>query len=751
MQGTLEASRGQVEAPFSLEGLRNSLTYAEESSTLPIAKNSARLKDAIRKSNNIILEADPGSGKSTVAPIIFLNEILKDNPDARIAITQPRRLATSSVAEFVGSEVGEENVDHRFKGKGFDKPNSRIQFSVVDSLLKELVNDETLTRYDAVMVDEVHERSIPIDILIPLLLNAQEKRAQAGMTPLKIILASATLDADVLANYLPGAERLHVEGVPFDVKEHFSTTKIKPEDVMVKAAEKVAELFADKTKTGDALIFMPGRAEIAETEAEIRSRITDPNVEIITITGGDDEDAYAKIKNKPPGKKIIYIATPTAETSITIDGIKIVIDSGLVKRPNYDPITRLTTLETIEHTKGNWTQRKRRAGRTQDGEAHALFTEDELAKRDEHQVAEFLRSNLTPQVLRMKAAGIKDLSKFRYIERPNPEVINQGIESLQRLGALDHEENITPIGNEMAEMDLDPMYARMMVEAKKKNCAEAVSLLVSAMQSKDSIYTFDRKKDKFSEKYKQYIDPDSDFITFLNVWNDYIKDPKNNKRWQENGFNPKALARIGRESKSLRRELGLTATQEGSIDINSSRESIDLSIASGLVPNQLMGKKGEYRFATGSSSGIQIDKNSVFHSSFQEHLLSGKIQSIKNGETRTFSQMNMKFDKEKMLLEYWYLRKIFNSEKPNGEEVPSQPKETQQVSDAAEDKNPDESALVDKMQEIEHKAEDTPSESVAKETESFIQKIRTNWHQLTDKIKEMYIRFKNSVKRIVGL
>ncbi|HUQ85328.1 MAG TPA: DEAD/DEAH box helicase [Candidatus Limnocylindrales bacterium] len=750
---TTEMPRGEVETSFDLNKLKNNLSYVEETSPHPVAKNRDKLKEALRKSDNLILEADPGSGKSTVAPISFLNELLQDNPDARIAVTQPRRLATSSVAEFVGKEVGEEFVDHRIEGHGFTKQGtSRIEFSVVESLLNELVNDEMLTKYDAVMVDEVHERSISIDILLPLLKRAQEKRAKDGKKPLKIVLASATLDAKVLTDYFPDAERLHVEGVPFDVEEKFSDKPIKPEDRMEAAAEKAAEFYTDTSKKGHALIFMPGGAEIRATEDAIRSKISDPNLKIITLMGGDQgQDPYKLINDIPENEKVLILATDVAETSLTIKGVKMVIDSGLMKRPNYDPNTRLTTLETREHTKGNWTQRKRRAGRIEDGEAYALFTKAELDKRDDHQVAEFLRTDLTPLILKMKSAGINDVINFPYIEHPGNEVINQGIDSLQRLGALDSEGAMTAIGREMARLNQEPNIARMLVEAKKRDCVDAVALIASAMQSKDSIFSFDRKSEKFSEKFKEYIDPNSDFITLLNVWNDYIKDPKNDKKWQEKGFNPKALLRIGNEAKTLKKDMGNSTNSKNgeAIDVVNNREAIDMSIASGLMPSLMVGARGSFRLETGSVSGIKIDKSSVFSSLDSGWILSGKIRSLKNERTRSTSQMNMNFDKEKMLMEYWYLRKIFNSEKSQSEET-----KKEAVTEELKGQEvivPNEDDLKSEMEKIQQEAIVGPTEKVKAEAGTFLDKVKTNWSNLTDKVKEMFIKFKNSVKNILRI
>lgn len=618
---------------------------------LPVAQKRETVLEGIRLHDRILLEASPGSGKSTSAPVLALEAVLQDNADARVAITQPRRLATQSVAEYVGSQIGSDYVDYRFRDHPIRKEDARLHFTVEESLLNDLIADPMLQSYDAVMVDEVHERSITIDILVPLLKRAQELRAQQGKRQLKVILASATLDAQTLSDYFVGAHRIEVEGRAFPVSEHFAESPITPEQLPTKAAEKTRQLL-DAGKEGDILIFMPGRGEIDRTEEALGQVLGESdNTEIIKITGGDSrENPYDKIQQRAQGKRHIYIATDAAETSITIPDITAVIDAGLMKRMVYDPDTRLTTLETLPHTKANWQQRKGRAGRVQAGDAYALFTRGELADRSEHQVAEFLRSDLTPQVLRMKAAGIEDVMHFDYIEHPGKETIEQAMKSLQLLGALDEQGQITEIGRIMAEIDEDPHFARMLIEGQRRNCVDGVLVAIGLMKAKDSPFAFDgRKKDAFGRKedfqrkYGRFIHPQSDFLTFLRVWNEYVG-VEDKAAWaKENGLKGNVLWEIRRTRGDLLRDVFSTKLPPQVVDIDNqqAQENLYLAIASGLMDRTLTMNRAAiktptitYSMNTDALGNIRIDAASVFGKSMSSPLIAGKIRSSRGASSR---------------------------------------------------------------------------------------------------------------------
>lgn len=550
----------EEQSPFNLPLLLDNLEQAEyqwQEQGLPIALNRKRVRDLIRTNDTVILEADTGSGKSTIAPALSLHELLLDNPNAKVLVTQPRRLATESISEFVGEKIGDEFVDYQYKGHRITKSNSRIQFTVEQSLLNALVMDETLSDYDLVMIDEVHERSISIDILLPLLKRAQKLRKEQRKNPLKVVLASGTMDATLLSNYFGEAHQEHIEGRAYKVDQFFSDVDIPLPQIPQAAAKKAKELVIDEKEKGDILIFMPGKWEIDTTKEEIQKLITDPNIEIVTIMGGDqDGDPYKKINNNPGNKQRIYIATDAAETSITIPKITAVIDSGLMRKMVYDAGTQVTTLETLPHTIANWLQRIGRAGRVMEGKGYALFTKKDLEKRDKNQQAEFLRADLTPQILKMKAIGIQDVHNFDYIEHPGNERINQAILSLQLLGALDKNGNLTPLGKEMATIDEDPRYARLLIEARNRDCLAEASLLLGFIKNKSSIFKFNRKRENFQSKYADVIDPNSDFITILNVWNAYMDSKESGRvtEWEQKGFNQASLRGVLREQKELVRD-----------------------------------------------------------------------------------------------------------------------------------------------------------------------------------------------------
>jgi HrpA-like RNA helicase len=688
MPATLEHPRQQEHQqrepePFDSDKLLENITKAKQEwaqKQMPMALQEAKVREAIRRHDRILLEAEPGSGKSTIAPALFLEELINDNPDAKVVVTQPRRLATSSLAGYVGEQIGPEFVDYRFRGHRADKPNHRLEFTVEQSLLNDIVADPSLKQYDAVILDEVHERSITMDILIPLLKRAQEKRKAAGLKPLKVVLASGTLDVGTMKDYFEGAHHLSVEGRAHPVTEHFSEKEIAQEDLPKEAAKKIVELLQEGKVP---LAFMPGRGEIDDTEKELQKHLQQDglDVEVVTIVGGEESNPYEKI-NSPVTKPRVYIATNAAETSITIPGITAVIDSGLMRKMIYDPETRLTTLETMPHTKANWKQRSRRAGRVQPGEAHALFTKAQYDARDEHTVAEFLHTDLSPQILRMKEAGIDDVHHFDYIEHPGEQVINQAIESLQKLGALDKDGKITEIGKKMAEFDEDPHIARMLVEAKQRGCVDAVATLVGFVKARGSVFDLHRS-DIFNTKFRDYIDPDSDFITALNVWNSYIDTltppregedesiEEKQRKLTQKGIRMSTLNAVSKEKRNTVQGSFYTGTdasrQNKKVDLSPQmKHAINMCGAAGFADRILRkDPNGLYTLHQNARGSIGIDRSSVFANKHPDRLLSGKIFSQKrdiHANKESFASMNIVVPEE-LTEEFAYL-KDFEEKKP---------------------------------------------------------------------------------------
>lgn len=624
------------------EGIDQTL-QAWQRDKLPILDKESAIRTAFRNNDRILLEAETGSGKSTAAPVLLLDELIKNNPRANIVVSQPRRIATEDLSDYVGKNLGSNFVGFHHKLDRSITSETQITYTVEKSLLNELTKDPALLKYDAVVLDEIHEWSVDLGILLPLLVKAQEERKKIGR-PLKLVLTSATVDRKKITNKLTGIVQVEVPGRTHHVEEFFTSTPKDDAEIPAKAAEQTASILAaGDPNTGDILIFMPGDAEIRQTKAALEEKIKDPNVEIITLQGGDkNSDAY----KKNSGKRKIIIASNVAETSITIPTVRTVIDSGLMRRNVYNKATGMSELLTLRHTQSNALQRKGRAGRTSSGKVYFLFSEKDFHDRDQHLKPQMLETNPVPLVLQLKHLGIGNVHDFDYIDHPGREKLDQAVESLTKLGALDNNGNITAIGKQMVEYDLDPHYARMLVEAEKRKCSDSVGILVGLMNSKASLYNIDFKPGvPFSKKYKEYVVPDSDFLTVLNIWNDYIahnKSKEDRQRWSdEKGINTFAFYK----AENTRNEFHRGRRGAQSFDLSDSvNKNITASLTLGLVDNILTRNLNKtYVSSRFISADIKIDRNSVISDLRPSKIISGSMHfNEKTGEA--YASYNSEFN-----------------------------------------------------------------------------------------------------------
>ncbi|MBI2032551.1 MAG: hypothetical protein HYT09_02800 [Candidatus Levybacteria bacterium] len=383
---------------------------------------------------------------------------------------------------------------------------------------------------------------------------------------------------------------------------------------------------------GDMLIFMPGQAEIEKTIDALRRQqnLLDDEVEFIPLIGGSESAESMRKIHAPSDKRRIFIATNVAETSITIPSVRIVIDSGLMRLNAFNPDTGISGLETRLHTKSNAKQRRGRAGRTAPGTVHYLFTKEDLEAREPYLPAEILRTDLVAQVLLMKQMGIADIPNFDFIDHPGVEKINQAIETLRKLGALNTDGSLNETGARMAEINTEPRFARMIVEAEKLGVVDAVSLAVGMLQDprRDVFYREYRTDIPIQEKYKDYIIPGSDILTRLNIWNEYLRhrgSKEERKEWEEtNGFRTFAFFNASNARKDILRNRGL---RDEPIDLSPENAAkITQCVAVGLVDNIIRRVNGEYQTLSGAA-GIRIDnRNSVLSGTSPDTFLSGNLR-----------------------------------------------------------------------------------------------------------------------------
>lgn len=552
---------------------------------LPMDASREAFLESVRNQESTILIGETGSGKTTCTPGYLLDEF----PDAKIVFTSPRVLPALSVSEYVaekrGQKIGQEiGVITRQEKNVSD--DTRLTFMTDGVLLSMFKKDPLLMEFDIVTIDEAHERSLNIDLCLGLLKQAQKNRKAEGKKELKIIVASATLEEEKFVTYFDEVPPLKVPGRMYPVDVVYVSPVLNDrgelETDAFMAAECTKRILASG-KGGDILIFMPGEQEIYKTIDEIESIVGfNESLEILPLYSSLKKEEQKKVFYKN-GKRKIIVSTNIAETSITIPGVRHVIDTGTVKQKNYNPETGIDELKLIETSQANMNQRTGRAGRTAPGTCYRLMNKEDFKMREEFQKSEIKRANLGETVLRMKDMGIDDVEGFDFIESPSKASLRDALSQLRALGALDTQDRITDIGKEMAHLEMRPDLSRMLIEAKHQGALPAMVDLCSMISSSKQVMIQGRpEKAKTHEEVvklqeqmknqKKLNVPSSDFLTLLTIWD----------KWTESGYSGSFAYNHLLNAQALK-EVGLTRNQllknlaEGGIQVDQNNEPVNVS------------------------------------------------------------------------------------------------------------------------------------------------------------------------------
>lgn len=433
--------------------------------TLPVTEIFPALDAALVASNSAVLVAPPGAGKTTLIPLHLLHASWRE--ERTIILLEPRRLAAraaaSRMASFLGEEVGT-TVGYRMRLENKVSAKTRILVVTEGVFARMILDDPDLTNIAAVIFDEFHERSLDADFGLALALDVQ-----AALRPdLKLLVMSATLDGARVARLLGDAPVLESKGrsFPIDIRYRERKPDERIEDAMSKA---IRDTLADET--GSILAFLPGQREIERTAEALQGRVPADTL-IVPLYGAlEGRDQDAAIKPAPPGKRKVVLATSIAETSITIDGVRVVIDSGLARLPKFEPATGLTRLETVRAARAAVDQRAGRAGRTEPGIAMRLWRAEQTAALEAFAPPEILEADLTGLVLDCAAWGVSDPSSLAFLDSPPAPAVKEAKSLLENLGALDKDHRVTPMGNEMRALALPTRLAHMVLTARKRGQA----------------------------------------------------------------------------------------------------------------------------------------------------------------------------------------------------------------------------------------------------------------------------------------
>ncbi len=497
---------------------------------LPIRRKRQEIIAAIRRHPVVIIAGETGSGKTTQIPQYCL--AAGRGIDGIIGCTQPRRIAATSVAHRIAEELGVAPgtaVGYKIRFQEQLSPQAYIKIMTDGILLSEAQGDPRLNRYDTLIVDEAHERSLNIDFILGMLRTLAARRRD-----LRVIITSATIDTEKFAAAFDGAPVIEVSGRMFPVSVRYQppvATESDPEAGHVEAAVTVLDELMTGTSRGDVLIFMPTEQGIRDACEMIDGRRY-RHVSVMPLFARLSGSDQSRVFSRAPGRKII-VATNIAETSITIPGIRYVIDTGLARISQYNPRSRTTALPVSPISRSSADQRMGRCGRVEDGVCIRLYAEDDYDARPRFTPPEILRANLADVILRMIALNLGDPAAFPFIDPPATRRIRDGIDLLLELGALEkrppkkdgswpkYEYRLTPQGRLMAQIPVDPRLSRMMIEARVMGCLPEVVIIAAALSIPDPRERPAEQEKAADAAQQAFADPQSDFVTLLNIWRAY--------------------------------------------------------------------------------------------------------------------------------------------------------------------------------------------------------------------------------------
>ncbi|OCT45224.1 ATP-dependent RNA helicase dhx8 [Cladophialophora carrionii] len=500
-------------------GKRTDMTIKQQRESLPVFKFRKQLLEAVAANQLLIVVGDTGSGKTTQVTQYLAEAGYANN--GMIGCTQPRRVAAMSVAKRVSEEVGCElgkEVGYTIRFEDRTSPDTKIKYMTDGMLQREILLDPDLKRYTVIMLDEAHERTIATDVLFGLLKKTLKRRPD-----LKLIVTSATLDADKFSEYFNQCPIFSIPGRTFPVEIMYSR---EPEEDYLDAALTTVMQIHLTEPPGDILLFLTGQEEI-DTSCEVlyeRMKALGPSVPelvILPVYSALPSEMQTRIFDPaPPGGRKVVIATNIAETSITIDGIYYVIDPGFVKQNAYDPKLGMDSLVVTPISQAQAKQRAGRAGRTGPGKCFRLYTE--AAYQSEMlptSIPEIQRQNLSNTILMLKAMGINDLLHFDFMDPPPTNTMLTALEELYALSALDDEGLLTRLGRKMADFPMEPSLSKALIASEDMGCSEEMLTIVAMLSVQTVFYRPKEKQQQADQKKAKFNDPHGDHLTLLNVYN----------------------------------------------------------------------------------------------------------------------------------------------------------------------------------------------------------------------------------------
>jgi len=553
---TERESEGTGAGSFVAYNPNVSLSVQQQRQKLPVFQHRNHILYAVETYQTVVISGSTGSGKSTQVPQ-YLFEAGWTNESKIIGVTQPRRVAVTSVANrvademstFVGEEVG---FSIRFEDCTTEGV-TKIKYMTDGYLIREMMSDPLLQKYSVIMLDEVHEQTLYTDIIIGLLKKILRKRPD-----LRLIISSATLNADSYKEFFNMKKILNkkedtsivmnIDGRAFPVEIFYLQS---PAPNYVKAAVQAVIEIHKNEPSGDVLVFLTGQDEVETAIKMIKSEIEETknkNLLVLPIYGGLPITEQLKVFQKTPANtRKIVVSTNVAEASITINGIVYVVDCGFHKIRCYNASSGLDSLVVTPVSKASAQQRVGRAGRVRSGKSYRLYTEESFNKLDSYTVPEIQRTNMSGVVLLLKSLGISNIVRFSFMNRPPAQLMIQGVELLYALGAVDDNCELThPLGIQMAEFPLDPMLSKMLLCSKEFECSIEAVTVAAMLQIENCFVVPPNKRNKMKRAKLKFSVHEGDHLTFINIYRAFLRNNKNSQWCYENFLNYKALCKVER-------------------------------------------------------------------------------------------------------------------------------------------------------------------------------------------------------------
>lgn len=594
---------------------------------LPVYEQKDKILEVLEKNQVIVVQSPTGSGKTTQIPVILHEAGFSDS--GIIAVTQPRRIAALSVSEFISKQLGTTYpglVGYKMRFEDKTDSSTKIKIMTDGILLQEMKLDPWMSKYSVVMVDEAHERSLNIDFVLGLL-----KRVLQARPEFKVIVSSATMNAEAFSSYFVNCPIVNIDTITYPVSVIYdpptipaSTSSPAASDALLNKIESTIQRVLSNRVNGDILIFLPGEKIIKDCMQKLYKSSFSRKIHIIPLYGRLAKEEQERVFDSAPlGKKKVIISTNIAETSVTIPGITVVIDSGLAKLNFYNPRTFTSSLIETPVSKASCNQRKGRAGRTQEGTCYRLYPRKDYETRQMYTLEEIFRTDLSEVVLRMSELGITEFEQFDFISPPGKEGIISAIETLNLLKALEKDNTLSEIGKLMVKFPLMPRLSRIIVEAilHYPQVLEE-TIIASAFLSAQSPFILPPGEEMEARiAHHAFRDVQGDFLTYVKLFKKFINQEKPEEFCEKNFLDYRVLSEI----KNIKEQLELIVSDMGIPILNGGKNDDYLTcIASGMI-QFIAVREGKENYKTLTADNIQIHPGSCMFKVSPLYIVAGEI------------------------------------------------------------------------------------------------------------------------------